>query len=115
MTLLGTLLSGAFTVLCVSAGVGFFLAGTLGLLRFPGRLARLHALTKADTLGVGLVILGLLPQAADLRSAVKMIAIGLLVLLSSGAVSQVIAGLAVRDAGPEGDAERADDADTVAP
>ena len=53
----------SFTVLAVSAGALFFLAGTVGLLRFPDSLSRLHALTKADNLGLGLVVLGLLPQA----------------------------------------------------
>ena len=53
----------SFTVLAVSAGAVFFLAGTVGLLRFPDSLSRLHALTKADNLGLGLVVLGLLPQA----------------------------------------------------
>ena len=54
------------TIAAVSAGAFFFLAGTVGLLRFPDTLTRLHALTKADNLGLGLVVLGLLPQAASL-------------------------------------------------
>jgi len=40
-------------------GCAFFLAGTVGLLRFPDTLSRLHALTKADNLGLGLICLGL--------------------------------------------------------
>ena len=44
------------------AGAFFFLAGTVGLLRFPDSLTRLHALTKADNLGLGLIVLGLLPR-----------------------------------------------------
>ena len=51
-----------FSVLAVTAGAVFFLAGTVGLLRFPDPLTRLHALTKADNLGLGLVVLGLLPR-----------------------------------------------------
>ena len=50
-------------MLAVAAGAFFFLAGTVGLLRFPDSLTRLHALTKADNLGLGLIVLGLLPQA----------------------------------------------------
>lgn len=53
-----------FTLATVTLGAVFFLAGTLGLLRFPDTLTRLHALTKADNLGLGLVVLGLLPQAS---------------------------------------------------
>jgi len=39
-----------FTVVMVSSGVVFFMAGTVGLLRFPDTLTRLHALTKVDNL-----------------------------------------------------------------
>ena len=47
----------------VLAGAFFFLAGTVGLLRFPDVYNRLHALTKADNLGLGLVVAGLAIQA----------------------------------------------------
>jgi multicomponent Na+:H+ antiporter subunit G len=68
------------TIAAVSAGAFFFLAGTVGLLRFPDTLTRLHALTKADNLGLGLVVLGLLPQAGSLRDGLKLVSIWLLVL-----------------------------------
>ena len=79
------------TISAVSAGVFFFLAGTAGLLRFPDTLTRLHALTKADNLGLGLVVLGLLPQAGSLRDGLKLVSIWLLVLLAGATVSQLIA------------------------
>lgn len=41
------------------AGCAFYLAGTIGLLRFPDVFCRLHALTKADNLGLFLICLGL--------------------------------------------------------
>jgi multicomponent Na+:H+ antiporter subunit G len=81
----------AFTVISVSAGIFFFLAGTVGLLRFPDTLTRLHALTKADNLGLGLVVLGLLPRADGVPEALSLVAIWLLVLLGGGAASQLIA------------------------
>ena len=34
------------------AGAGFFVAGAVGLLRFPDVYTRLHALTKVDNLGL---------------------------------------------------------------
>ena len=79
------------TIVAVSAGAFFFLAGTVGMLRFPDTLTRLHALTKADNLGLGLVAFGLLPQAGGLRDAGELIFIWLLVLLSGATVSQLIA------------------------
>ena len=88
----------ALTILAVSAGAFFFLAGTVGLLRFPDTLSRLHALTKADNLGLGLVVLGLLPQADELLPALKLILVWLLVLLAGAVVTQLIA-LAARPDG----------------
>ena len=89
-----------FTIAAVSAGMFFFLAGTIGLLRFPDPLTRLHALTKVDNLGLGLVVLGLLPQANGLLGALKLVSIWLLVQLSGAIVTQLIAG-AVRQSGPQ--------------
>ena len=94
-----TSLADIFTIVAVSAGSFFFLAGTVGLLRFPDSLSRLHALTKADNLGLGLVVLGLLPQASGLLGGVKLNAVWLLVLLSSATVAQIIAH-ALRRRGP---------------
>jgi multicomponent Na+:H+ antiporter subunit G len=84
-----------FTVILVSAGAFFFLAGTVGLLRFPDTLTRLHALTKADNLGLGLVVIGLLPRTGGLYAA-KLIGVWLLVLVASSAVSQLIGRAARR-------------------
>jgi multicomponent Na+:H+ antiporter subunit G len=79
------------TVVTVSAGGFFFLAGTVGLLRFPDTLSRLHALTKADNLGLGLVALGLLFQVGATFAALKLIAVWLLTLLAGATVTQLIA------------------------
>ena len=90
-----TALLDLFTITAVSAGTFFFFAGTVGLLRFPDSLTRLHALTKADNLGLGLVALGLIPRAEGLLSAFKLIVIWILVLLSSASTAQLI-GRALR-------------------
>lgn len=87
-----------FTVAAVGGGVFFFLAGTVGLLRFPDALSRLHALTKADNLGLGLVVLGLLPRSTSLLAALKLVAIWALVQLAGATAAQLI-GRAVRRKG----------------
>ena len=81
----------SITILAVSAGAVFFLAGTVGLLRFPDSHSRLHALTKADNLGLGLVVLGLLLQAEGSFAALKLIGVWLLTLLAGAPVTQLIA------------------------
>ena len=80
-----------WTVATVVAGAFFFFAGTVGLLRFPDSLTRLHALTKADNLGLGLVVLGLLPQVDSVGAGLKLVFIWLLVLLSGATAGQLIA------------------------
>ena len=85
-----------WTVIAVAAGAIFFLAGTTGLLRFPDAFTRLHALTKADNLGLGLVVLGLLPQADSVSAGLKLLCIWGLVLLSGATASQLIARALLR-------------------
>jgi multicomponent Na+:H+ antiporter subunit G len=87
------------TILAVSAGAIFFLAGTVGLLRFPDALSRLHALSKADNLGLGLVVLGLLFQMEEPFAALKLVSVWLLAMLAAATVTQLIAHTA-RPGGP---------------
>ena len=85
-----------FTIVAVMAGAFFFLAGTVGLLRFPDPLTRLHALTKADNLGLGLVVLGLLPQTDRPLDTIKLVTIWLFALLAGATVGQLMACAARR-------------------
>ena len=70
------------TIVFLTGGAFFFFAGTVGLLRFPDLFCRLHALTKADNLGLGLIVLGLLFQATSLAAGLKLIVIWLLAILA---------------------------------
>lgn len=83
------------TVALASLGVGFFVAGAVGLVRFPDVHSRLHALTKADTLGLGLIALGLVFQAASVRLALKIVLVWLLAMLAAATVAQLIARVAL--------------------
>lgn len=88
-----------FSIVAIVAGGFFFLAGSVGLLRFPDPLSRLHALTKADNLGLGLVVLGLLPQVDGVLAGAKLVAVWLLAQFVGAAVTQLIA-VAARREGP---------------
>ena len=90
------LLLDVFSIAAIAAGAFFYLAGTVGLLRFPDACTRLHALTKADNLGLVLVVVGLLPQMDGVLMGLKLLLVWLLVMLSSAAVSQLIARSARR-------------------
>ncbi len=80
-------------------GAVFFLAGTVGVLRFPDTHSRLHALTKADNLGLGFIAIGLMLQAESIASAAKILVIWFVVLVSSATSCYLIAWYA---AGKEG-------------
>ncbi|MFO1026291.1 MAG: monovalent cation/H(+) antiporter subunit G [Acetobacteraceae bacterium] len=86
-----TMIADLATVILVGAGVVFFIAGTLGLLRFPDSMTRLHALTKADNLGLGLIVLGLLPQVTSLAAALKLATVWLLTQFAGATVTQLVA------------------------
>ena len=79
------------SVAAVVTGAFFFMAGTVGLLRFPDALTRLHALTKVDNLGLGFIVAGLLLQTNQLLVALKLAGVWLFVQLSAGIVAQLVA------------------------
>jgi len=81
--------------LFISFGIAFFLSGTVALLRFPDLYTRLHALTKADNVGLGLVVTGLVLQAGSISVALKLLLVWFLVMLASAGVSHLIARAAL--------------------
>jgi len=84
------------TATLLTTGAAFFLAGTVGLLRFPDVYTRLHALTKADNVGLGLLVAGLALQAESWAVVGKLLLIWLLVLLAGASVAHLVARAALR-------------------
>jgi multicomponent Na+:H+ antiporter subunit G len=72
----------------------FFTAGTIGLVRLPDLHSRLHALTKADNLGLGLVVLAMLLQADSPAMVLKLILSWGLVLVGGATVCFLLASQA---------------------
>lgn len=95
MALLLDVLSAAL----IALGALFFTAGTVGLLRFPDVLCRLHAVAKADGAGLGLVALGLLLRAESLAAGLKILVVWALALVASAVSGQLVGRHAARDAG----------------
>jgi len=84
------------TGLLLLGALFFFVAGTVGLLRFPDLYARLHALTKADNVGLGLTVLALMLQAESWPEVLKLGMVWLLVLAASSTVCVLIGSEAYR-------------------
>lgn len=89
-------LSESISAVLILGGMFFFVAGTVGLLRFPDFFTRLHALTKADNLGLGLVIAGLAVQASSWVDVTRLVLIWLLVLGASATLCFLVARTALR-------------------
>jgi multicomponent Na+:H+ antiporter subunit G len=89
-------MSSALSVIFLAAGVFFFFAGTVGLLRFPDFYCRLHALTKADNLGMGLLVIGLMLQPTPWTGRLQLLMTWFLVLLAAATVCHLLARSALR-------------------
>lgn len=83
------------TVALALTGLSFFLGGTVGLLRFPDVYMRLHAMTKADNLGLGLLIASLALRSGSVFVAAKLLLIWVLVLVASTTACHLIARTAL--------------------
>jgi multicomponent Na+:H+ antiporter subunit G len=79
------------------AGAFFFVAGTVGLLRFPDVYTRLHALTKVDNLGLGLLVFGLILRAGSAALIVKLALIWCLAIAASATGAYLVANRARRE------------------
>ena len=80
--------------LLLAVGAVFFLAGTVGLLRFPDVYTRLHALTKVDNLGLGCVVIALMLRADSAAAVFKLGLIWMLALLATATAGYLIANSA---------------------
>lgn len=89
------------STLLLAVALFFFTAGTIGLVRLPDLHSRLHALTKADNVGLGLAVFAAMLQAEAWVTVFKLALIWLLVLAAGATVCFLIADRArAADAAP---------------
>mgnify|MGYP000326089853 CR=1 FL=1 len=84
-------MSDLLSALFIASGIGFYLAGSIGLLRLPDLHSRLHALTKADNVGLGFTVFAAMLQAEAWATVFKLALIWLLVLAAGATVCFLIA------------------------
>lgn len=85
------------TIILTVIGLIFVTLGTVGLLRFPDVHCRLHALTKADNLGLGFIVFGLALQSESVTAVIKLFLIWLIVLLAATTAAYLVAREGLRD------------------
>lgn len=99
----------AVQILLLVLGCLFFAVGTLGLFRFSDTLTRIHALTKVDNLGLGFIVLALLPLAPSVAGGVKTVLIWAAALAASATSAHLIARAVHARPEAPGSKESADD------
>jgi multicomponent Na+:H+ antiporter subunit G len=67
----------------VLGGAGFCLIAAIGVVRFPDLYVRMHAATKAGTLGAGLVFIAVAVAAGELGTTIRALAAILFLLLTA--------------------------------
>lgn len=75
----------------VVAGTVLTTLATIGVLRFPDLLTRLHALTNADNVGLALCVVGLSLIGGDLASAALMLVVWSCVMFSGASATHLLA------------------------
>lgn len=87
----------------ILGGALFTLIGSLGVIRLPDFYSRLHAAGIVDTLGAGLLLLGMIVYAGFTLVSVKLLLIGLFLFFTSPTATHAIANAAyVAGLRPEG-------------
>ena len=80
---------------CLLAGGSFCIIGSIGLNRMPDFFPRMHAASVTDTLGAGLLLLGLILQAGWTLVMVKLVFIGLMIFFASPTATHALAKAAL--------------------
>ncbi|MDI1246337.1 MAG: monovalent cation/H(+) antiporter subunit G [Rhodoferax sp.] len=81
--------------LSLTLGGAFCIVGAIGLLRMPDFYTRMHAASVIETLGAGLILLGLMLQAGLTLVTVKLVMLGLLILFVSPTATHALARAAM--------------------
>ncbi|MDH5772083.1 MAG: monovalent cation/H(+) antiporter subunit G [Rhodospirillaceae bacterium] len=94
MTEAGTLIDIASWILII-AGLFFTITGTIGLVRLPDVFARMHGAGMVDTMGMALILVGLLLHAPSAIIAIKIILILAFVFFTSPTTCYALARAAL--------------------
>ena len=83
-------------VVLAALGIAWMVVAGIGLLRMPDLLTRMHASSKAGTLGAALVLVAVAVHFADAAITVRVVLVCLFLLLTAPVASHVIARAAYR-------------------
>lgn len=81
----------ALAAALIVAGCGFFLAGSIGLLRLPDFYCRLHATTKCDIVGALFILAGVGLISGPELDSVRILALMALIAMTSPTAGHALA------------------------
>jgi multicomponent Na+:H+ antiporter subunit G len=93
----------AAVVVVASVGIALMVVAGIGLLRMPDLLTRMHASSKAGTLGAAMVLLAVAVHFGDAAVSVRVAVVIVFLLLTAPIASHVIARAAYRSGVPLSD------------
>jgi multicomponent Na+:H+ antiporter subunit G len=76
--------------LLLLGGAAFMMVATIGALRLPDFYTRMHAITKAGTLGIGLILVGIAVFFGDLSATTRAAAVIAFVLFTAPVSAHMI-------------------------
>lgn len=85
------LLKDIFIILLLTGGLFFFFVGVVGLIRMPDVFTRMHATTKCDTMGAGLVYLAMIIHVGASLVALNILLILVFIWLTNPTAAHYIA------------------------
>ncbi|MEM1377386.1 MAG: monovalent cation/H(+) antiporter subunit G [Pseudomonadota bacterium] len=97
-------------LLIKTAGLAFLILATIGLLRFEDVFQRMHAATKAGTLGAGLVLIGAIMNKGTMDAAIMGTFALLFLIFTIPVASHILARAAYMSGSPLSGIADADDA-----
>lgn len=87
----GLMITNIVVVVLLVTGIFFMLVGTIGFLRFPDFYSRIHATGKCDTLGEGLMLLGLMIYEGASFVSVKILFLIIFIFIANPTSTHAIA------------------------
>ena len=82
---------------CILGGAFFSITGAIGTLRLPNVFSRMHGAGMVDTMGIGLIIVGLMFQADEWIVLVKLVLILVFIFFTSPTTTFALARAASND------------------
>lgn len=72
-------------------GLFFYVVGTVGLIRMPDVFCRMHATTKCDTMGAGMIFIGLIMWQGGTWVSLNLLVIMIFIWLTTPTAAHYIA------------------------